>query len=279
MRAATNHGDGQVEGTSTAPQTQPAGAHGDGLRAGARALEKALAAMHVTTTAGRTNAASRHAWVEARLAAVPAGSRILDAGAGEQRYRRASGHLVYVAQDFGRYEGRGDGAGLQTGSYDYGALDIVSDIASIPEPDGSFDVVLCTEVLEHVRDPLAAIREFARLLRSGGTLILTAPCCSLTHFAPYFFTTGFSRYFYETHLPEAGFERVAVEANGNAFEFLAQELRRLPDTASRYAGARLTLAERLAAHVVSLALERCSASGARSAELLCYGHHVLATRR
>ena len=64
------------------------------------------------------------------------------------------------------------------GSWDQTGLDIVGDITSIPEPDASFDAILCVEVLEHVPDPLAALRELGRLLKPNGQLILTAPFCS-----------------------------------------------------------------------------------------------------
>src|SRR5206468_2559034 len=105
--------------------------------------------------------------------------------------------------------------GLQMTAWDYGKLDIVSDIAAIPEPDGSFDAILCSEVLEHVPDAVKVIGELARLLRSGGTLILTAPFNSMTHFAPYHFSTGFSRYFYEHHLPASGLTIEELSHNGN----------------------------------------------------------------
>ena len=86
------------------------------------------------TTVGARNESDRAAWVEKALQRVPAGSRILDAGAGEQRYRRFCSHLEYLAQDFARYDGTGDGRGLQTGVWDQRRLDIVSDIEAVPEP-------------------------------------------------------------------------------------------------------------------------------------------------
>ena len=126
---------------------------------------------------------------------MPAGSRILDAGAGELRYKPLCSHLEYVSQDFAQYNGQGDGVGLQMGNWDQTHLDIVCDITQIPEPDQSFDVIMCIEVFEHLPDPLAALREFNRLLKSGGWLIITAPFNSLTHFAPYHFYTGLTNIF------------------------------------------------------------------------------------
>lgn len=233
----------------------------------------------LTPQVGKANESTRVAWVEQALADVPAGWRLLDAGAGEQRYRPACRHLNYVSQDFARYDGGGDGAGLQTGTWDQTRLDIVSDITAIPEPDGSFDAVLCTEVFEHIPDPVAALREFARLLRPGGRLILTAPFCSLTHFAPFHFASGLSRYWYRHHLPATGFDVRSIEQNGNYYEFLAQEIRRLRGVAQRYAGGAPDEQERAAIGTVLEALERFSRADRGSSELLCFGLHVIAERR
>jgi SAM-dependent methyltransferase len=227
---------------------------------------------------GKSNESNRFAWVEQALADIPAGWRLLDAGAGEQRYRPACRHLDYVSQDFARYDGGGDGAGLQTGAWDQTRLDIVSDITAVPEPDRSFDAVLCVEVFEHIPDPVAALREFARLLRSGGRLVLTAPFCSFTHFAPYHFASGLSRYWYEFYLPINGFEVRSIKANGNYFEFLAQETRRLRSIAQRYSGGVLDDEERTAIGTVLNALERFSRDDRGSSELLCFGFHVIAQR-
>ena len=131
------------------------------------------------------NQQNREIWLEEALKKIPTGSRILDAGAGELRYKEFCEHLNYVSQDFAQYNGEGDSKGLQTGTWDQTKLDIISDITEIPELDDSFDAIMCVEVFEHLPDPTLAIKEFARLLKSGGTLIITAPFCSLTHFAPY----------------------------------------------------------------------------------------------
>ena len=137
-----------------------------------------------------TNELKRQVWLKKTLATLPAGSRILYAGAGELKNRQHCGHLEYVSQDFGQYEGQQGGApadGLQTKSWDTSRIDLVSDITAIPAPDASFDAILCSEVLEHVPEPTHALDEFARLLKPGGVVILTAPFASNVRMATGYF--------------------------------------------------------------------------------------------
>jgi glycosyltransferase involved in cell wall biosynthesis len=55
------------------------------------------------------------------------------------------------------------------------APDIVADVQSLPLGDSSVDHVFCLETLEYVESPLLAVREMARVLRSGGLLWLSVP--------------------------------------------------------------------------------------------------------
>jgi SAM-dependent methyltransferase len=55
--------------------------------------------------------------------------------------------------------------------------------APLPFGDGAFDTVFCTEVLEHLKQPLAALREMRRVLTPGGRLTLSVP--NATGFAPF----------------------------------------------------------------------------------------------
>jgi SAM-dependent methyltransferase len=230
-------------------------------------------------TVGTKNAATRDAWVAEVLSELPPGARLLDAGAGECQYKKHCGHLKYVAQDNSVYDGKG-ASGLQTGSWDFSQIDIVSDILDIPEPDASFDAVLCTEVLEHLPDPIRAVDEMARLLRPGGTFIITAPFWSLTHFAPYHYATGFNRYFYEFHLGRLGFDIVDMIPNGNFFECVGQELRRVADMALRFAGGeKPTPLEIYAVQIVLAMVERMSAADTGSAEMLHFDYQVRAVKR
>lgn len=234
--------------------------------------------MKTMERVGTINERMREEWLEKSLKIVPAGSRILDAGAGELRYKCFCSHLEYVSQDFAQYDGSGDMSGLQMGTWDQTKIDIVSDITAIPEPDGSFDAIMCIEVFEHLPEPLLALKEFFRLLRVGGHLILTAPVCSLTHFAPYHFYSGFNRYFYETHLPAAGFTLIELEQNGNFFEYLAQEIRRIPFVAKRYSRSRLHFWEYGSLYILLLLLGRLSRRDSGSSELLNFGCHVRAIK-
>jgi ubiquinone/menaquinone biosynthesis C-methylase UbiE len=50
---------------------------------------------------------------------------------------------------------------------------LVADACDLPFTHASFDVVICSEVLEHLPDPELAVIEFDRVLKTGGALILT----------------------------------------------------------------------------------------------------------
>ncbi|MBK8988620.1 MAG: methyltransferase domain-containing protein [Chloroflexi bacterium] len=228
---------------------------------------------------GTRNRQTREAWLEKTLQAIPAGQRILDAGAGELRYKNLCSHLHYVSQDFAQYTGEGDGIGLQTGTWDQTRLDIVSDITDIPVEEASFDAVMCIEVLEHVPDPISALRELTRVLRPGGVLIVTAPFASLTHYAPYFFQTGYSRYFYEYWLETMGYTIEDMQWNGNYFEFLAQELRRLPWASKEYADTAVPLHLRFILGLLLAWLEKPAKRSQGAEQLLSFGLHIKAKKQ
>ncbi|WP_238567763.1 class I SAM-dependent methyltransferase [Microcystis aeruginosa] len=232
--------------------------------------------MNKTGTKNETN---RINWLSQTLLKIPEGSRILDAGAGEQQFKNLCSHLNYVAQDFAQYNGQGNERGLQVGAWNQTQLDIISDITAIPEPDESFDAIMCVEVFEHLPEPLLALKEFSRLLRPNGNLIITAPFCSLTHFAPYYFYTGFSRYFYEYHIPKFGLTIVDFQENGNFFEYLAQEVRRVNWVAEKYSNITMNRWEKLVINSMLKILEKFSDRDKGSSELLSFGCHLLAIKK
>ncbi len=236
---------------------------------------------------GTHNNNTRNIWLEKTLKKIPAGATILDAGAGELQFKKYCGHLNYVSQDFGQYDGSGNNAGLQMAKWDNSKLDIVSDITAIPRPDKSFDAVMCTEVFEHIPDPIAAIKEFSRLIKHKGYLIITAPFCSFTHFAPFHFYSGFNEYFYKKHLHDAGFEIVEIDRNGNYFEYLAQEIRRIFDVMEMYRVEKESkLMKRISRKIIDLVtipslilLTILNKKAQKSEELICFGYHILARKK
>lgn len=242
-------------------------------------LEKIFPFNPTITKVGTSNEDNRITWLEKTLKNIPSGNRILDAGAGEQPFKKYCSHLKYVSQDFAQYNPTELQQGLQMNTWDYGKLDIISDIASVPEPNNSFDAIMCTEVLEHIINPREAINEFSRLLKKNGHLILTAPFCSLTHFAPFHFYTGFSKFFYQNVLKENGFKIIEIQPNGNYFEYVAQELRRINSIGEKYStNYYITNEEKIQLQKSLKIMERFSKNDKGSSDMLCFGFHTLAQK-
>lgn len=170
------------------------------------------------------NLVNRDRWVAAQAASLPAGARVLDMGAGSCPYRARFAHCHYETQDFAGLTGEQ----LRHGSY--GRIDYRCDITSVPVADGSFDAILCTEVLEHVAEPIKAVHEMARILKPGGRLMLTAPLGSGIHQEPYHYYGGYTPYWYQDFLGAAGFSEIKVESNAGSFKFFSQEAIRFVQT-------------------------------------------------
>ncbi len=163
------------------------------------------------------NQVDRDRWVRQQAQRLRPGSRVLDVGAGSSPYRDAFAHCEYHSQDFTQLQPDQ----LRHGGY--GAIDYVCDATAIPVADASFDAVLCTEMLEHVPEPIRVVRELARILKPGGSLILTAPLGSGIHQEPFHFYGGYTPYWYQRFLPEAGFDRIQIEPNAGSLRFFGQE--------------------------------------------------------
>lgn len=185
------------------------------------------------------NALIRDEWVINKLGQINKGKVLLDAGAGEQKYRPYCSHLKYIAQDFGKYVSNEIPVGLQMDSWDYSGTNIFCDIIDMPVENESVDVILCTEVFEHLKNPILAIKEFSRILKMNGMLILTAPFCCLTHMAPFFYYNGFSEYWYREHLADYGFEIKEFVKYGSYFKYMCQELFRVESIAEKYSDFKL----------------------------------------
>lgn len=111
----------------------------------------------------------------ARVAAVRSG-RVLDVGCADKWTERVlPDGCEYFALDY-----------PVTGGGLYGARPhVFADASRLPFANASVGTVLMLEVLEHLREPQQALREAARVLRSGGRLLLTVPFLYPVHDAPH----------------------------------------------------------------------------------------------
>lgn len=227
---------------------------------------------------GRDNKSNRDEWVSAKIAALPANTTILDIGAGMMPYKSCCESLRYISQDLCEYDGKQDNIGLKDKNWKISNIDIVSDLLNIPLASNSIDTILCTEVLEHILEPHLSFKEFNRLLKIGGKLILTAPFCSLTHQSPYHYSTGFSKFFYLHWLSYFKFEIIEIIPDGNYFSWLCQEMYRLSHCTVTYTDYKLSLIERKYIENTIQLLQKLSELQKNSEELLCYTYFILAEK-
>lgn len=227
-----------------------------------------------TGSIGTNNSFNREEWIKSELFSLQKGLKILDAGAGESKYKKYCTHLNYTAQDIAVYDGIGNHEGVQKGKRNYSNIDIISDIYDLPVENEYFDVILFTEVLEHLTDPIKVFYELNRVLKEDGILIMTAPFNSLTHYSPFHYSTGFTINFYKHHLKNFGFQILYLEPNGSYFDYLSQELRRINSTSIQYSNLKLGIVNKIAIKLLLNFMNKSYKSDTGSSELLCYGYHV-----
>jgi SAM-dependent methyltransferase len=144
---------------------------------------------------------------------------LLDAGAGNFRFKQTllDKNYNYESHDFDQVFDQ-DSRGKHT---------YVSDIISIPVEDSRFNVVVCTQVLEHLPEPLAAFKELARILKPNGELFLTTNLLFPVHGAPYDFFR-FTSFGLEHLCRESGFSEIEITPRGGFFRFFAKVVFDLP---------------------------------------------------
>lgn len=97
----------------------------------------------------------------------------------------------------------------------------VTDMGIVPAE--SYDTILCTEVLEHVTAPQVAAAEIARVLRPGGSLVITVPFLGRLHEEPADYYR-YTRYGITTILESVGFEVIEISETGSVASFLGHQL-------------------------------------------------------
>ena len=145
-------------------------------------------------------------WNDLRVLLPACHGALLDVGCGAQPYR----HLL---SDNCQYHGIDTTDAFE--HYGYAVPDTTYFEGDIwPVASESQQVVLATEVLEHIRDPGLFLSEAARVLVPNGTLILTVPFSARWHYIPYDYWR-FTPSGLRLVLNESGFNDVAVYARGN----------------------------------------------------------------
>jgi SAM-dependent methyltransferase len=131
--------------------------------------------------------------------------KVLDLGAGTAKYRDIIKNTAVSYVAFDKFPGPN--------------IDVVGDIHETGLTSGSFNTIICTQVLEHVPVPWLAAKEIKRLLDNDGICIVTTPFMQASHADPHdfyrFTTDGIAQIF----LME-GFEIVEKGAYGKTWSVL-----------------------------------------------------------
>jgi len=159
------------------------------------------------------------------------GNTFLDISAGNMPYRSivADAGFRYLSQDFGQYSGDTRAPGLQAalGNWPTSGHSITCNITDLPHETADF--FLCTEVLEHVPDPVAALKAIANSAKGGAVGLITVPFSSRMHQAPFWFSSGLSPYRFIYHAPTCGLEITGITKVGDFVDVMIQEIGELFD--------------------------------------------------
>lgn len=132
--------------------------------------------------------------------------RVLDVGAGNYpRYKHLFTFDEYVRMDTTPGEG----------------IDIVGKAEEIPAPQNSFDSIVCTQVLGDIYEPRKAVDEMYRILRTGGTILLTESLFDPLHDEPHDFWR-YTEHSLRRLVEGAGFTTEVLERRGGYQSVMAQ---------------------------------------------------------
>jgi SAM-dependent methyltransferase len=154
-----------------------------------------------------------HAFLARLATGLPPGTRVLDAGAGDSPYRPLFVRCQYMTSDWAE--------SLHPGAR---SADVIAPLGQLPLEARSLDVIVNTQVLEHVADPAKVLADFHRLLVPGGELWLSVPLVWELHEEPHDYFR-YTSYGLTALLREAGFEALETVPIGGYFATVGQLLR------------------------------------------------------
>ena len=135
---------------------------------------------------------------------------VFDVGGGNSLYKRWFPCGRYISMDVRVYDG----------------THVLADACQLPFGHEVSDLVLCTEVLEHVTDSQKTLAELGRVLMPGGYLVVSTPLVWGVHDVPDF--RRWTDIGIVDHLRQAGFEVVAVRKRGGIFTAIGALLAQAP---------------------------------------------------
>jgi 2-polyprenyl-3-methyl-5-hydroxy-6-metoxy-1,4-benzoquinol methylase len=192
------------------------------------------------------------------LAARNASGSLADIGCGTGDLARAVGtrFTAITGVDAVRYDG------LPT-HVNFLAADL--DAAPLPLPDACVDVAAAIEVIEHLENPRALVRELARITKPGGWIVVTTPnqlsALSLLTLVLKGRFSAFQERDYPAHrtaLLEIDLRRIAGECGLDAVEVAYSRWGRVPLTSWHYAAAVAALAPRRLSDNLAMIGRRCA---------------------
>lgn len=148
-------------------------------------------------------------------ASTAPGAAVLDLGAGNAPYRELFSHTDYQTNDWSQSEHLGAEE-----------ADIIGSADALPVGDATFDLVLCTQLLEHTPEPAATLVECFRVLAPGGRIALTVPLLWELHELPHDYFRYTERGLAHL-LSKAGFAELDIRRRSDGFSAIGQLMHNL----------------------------------------------------
>ena len=150
-----------------------------------------------------------HKFLSSSLSSISESSILLDVGAGPSHFAKLLEPYIHYAVDFRPYPD----------------IDFVTDITKpLPIASRFFDVILLSNVLEHISEPLSLLLEINRILKPSGRLIMITPFLIKIHQAPHDFLR-YTEYMFQYLFQNSGFSEFSIEPIGNIVDIYGIVLR------------------------------------------------------